>query len=590
MITPTPFPTSTAAPLPTPYPTLAPNPTGTAMPVPTDTPLPTLTPNPTATGGPVPTDTPLPTLAPNPTGTAMPVPTDTPLPTLPPPPTLPPAPTLAPIPIQQYVWGGNLQGQLGVGNINGVLLPKPLGLPGEYAEMQFSSENGAFLKYDGSLWLTGSNFNGQLGQGVRGYISGSCNLNGNFPPKGSCSPVQEITTSDWINYSLGDQGILAVKDDGSLWGWGQVNMTLLDSKPNQIGNSEDFASVATGQDAYYAIKNDGSMYSFGRNTVGQLGISASGSVSFYGLSGMASISSGSTDWSKVFATGQSAYAIKTDGSLYAWGRNNNYQLGDGTNQNRSEPTHIGSGTTWTDLVCGSKAMATDGTVYGWGYNVNGSFGNGLASGIFSMPIQIGSGSYTTLGATGMATDLIKSGTLYTAGYGGWGENAISGSYILTSFTPVSVPFSWVGLAANGGGTSMGGFGVLPTATPSPTVNPQPTPVPAEYLIVKYNANFIASDLGPIAVGFDFSNDSAIGMPVEIQFVSAYPGTVYYQLSVLNSSFTTVYVNFGNDYRELGPTTSNTYEFPLVFGETVTVWTQQVLDIPPGVIECVIQQI
>lgn len=595
-ITPTPFPTTTAAPTPTPFPTLTQMPTGTAMPVPTDTPMPTLTPFPTATGGPVPTDTPLPTLTPNPTGTAMPVPTDTPLPTLPPPPTLPPAPTLAPIPIQQYVWGRNLEGQLGLGNKNQKNVPVPLGLPGDYAEMQFSSANGAFLKYDGSLWLTGSNFNGQLGQGVRGYISGSCDLGGNRPDNntGTCSPVQEITTSDWINYSLFDQGVLAVKDDGSLWGWGALQMTLFQSKPTQIGTTEDFASCAAGPNAYYAIKNDGSMYSFGRNTVGQLGIAASGSVTYWGLSGMASVSSGSTDWSQVFAGNQCAYAIKNDGSLYGWGQNNYYQLGDGTTDNRSEPVVIGSGITWTDVAvknAGAIGLASDGTVWGWGSTGYGSLNNGLNSGYLTVPTQIGSGqTFEYIGASQMAIDTVTNGSLLTAGYGGWGENAISGTQSVTTLTPVSVPYAWGGLA-NGGGNSMGGFGVLPTATPSPTLNPQPTPVPSEYLIVKYNSNFTAYDLGPIEVGFDFRNDQVDdGTPVKIQFLSAYPAVVNYKLFIQNSSYTTVYVNFGNDYREMGPLTNMTFEFPLVFGEVVSVWTNQVGMLFPGVIEGVIQAV
>jgi alpha-tubulin suppressor-like RCC1 family protein len=492
------------------------------------------------------------------------------------------------------VWGRNLEGQLGVGNKNQRNMPVPLGNPGDYAEMQFSAANGAFLKYDGSLWITGSNNNGQLGQGVRGYISGSCDLGGNRADgnTGSCSPIQEMTTSDWINYSLFDQGVLAVKDDGSLWGWGALQMTLFQSKPTQIGTTEDFASCAAGPNAYYAIKNDGSLYSFGRNTVGQLGIAASGSVTYWGLSGMASVSSGSTDWSQVFAGNQTAYAIKTDGSLYAWGQNNYYQLGDGTTENRSEPVLIGSGTSWADLAVtngGAVAMASDGTVYGWGYNVNGNLDNGLASGMFSVPTQIGSASYSSLGASSMATDVIMSGTLYTTGYGGWGENAISGTTTLTSLTPVSVPFSWGGLA-NGGGNSMGGFGVLPTATPSPTLNPQPTPVPSEYLIVKYNSNFTAFDLAPIEIGFSFRNDPITYDTCELQFVSAYPNVVNYKLSVLNSSNTTVYINFGNDYRELGPTTSRIYEFSLVFGETVTVWTKEAANLAPGVIEGVLQAV
>ena len=589
-ITPTPFPTSTAAPLPTPYPTLTQMPTGTAMPVPTDTPLPTLAPNPTATGAPVPTDTPLPTLAPNPTGTAMPVPTDPPLPTLPPPPTLPPAPTLAPIPVQQYVWGYNLQGQLGLGNLNAASVPQPLGKPNEYAEMQFSQSNGAFMKYDGSLWLTGSNQNGMLGQGVNGYISGSCQAAG-ISQNGSCSPVQEITTSDWIDYSLNDQGILAVKDDGSLWGWGALQLTLLQNKPTQIGDTEDFAKVATGINSYYAIKNDGSLWSWGRNYQGQLGISASGSVQYWGLSGMASVSSGSTDWSEVFAGQYSAYGIKNDGSLYAWGNNNYYQLGDGTNQNRSAPVHIGSGITWTDLnptSNGAVGIASDGTVYGWGGNTYGSLDNGQQGVFFSVPTQIGSGTFTAFEASTYATAVVSSGDLYTTGSSIHGENAISGSTNLTQLTKVSVPFTWVGLGY-GGGNSMGGFAVLPTATPSPTLAPQPTPAPFDNLQVKSNSNFTAYPFAFTQKGYDFRNNQTVynGGPVQIQFICNNTSPTNYTLFVENDSPWGLSVIVGTKSWRISRGQSNTLDLVLKFGDVVTVAGATGAEYMPGEIEGVI---
>ena len=618
-ITPTPFPTSTAAPLPTPYPTLAPNPTGTAMPVPTDPPLPTLPPNPTATGAPVPTDTPLPTLAPNPTGTAMPVPTDPPLPTLPPnptgtampvptdpplptlppPPTLPPGPTLAPMPIQQYVWGANLKGQLGVGNLNSAQAPKPLGLPGEYAEMQFGAANGAFLKYDGSLWITGDNFYGQLGQGERGYISGSCNLGGNLPPQnGTCSPVQEITTSDWIDYSLGDPGaILAVKDDGSLWGWGVLQLTFpsIQYKPKEIGTTEDFAKVATGLNAYYAIKNDGSMWSWGRNYQGQLGISASGSVMYYVMSGgMASVSSGSTDWSEVFTAGYSAYGIKNDGSLYAWGQNNYYQLGDGTNQNRSAPTQIGSGITWTNLNPTGSAVvgiASGGTVYGWGANTYGGLDNGQQNVFFSVPTQIGSGAFTAVEGSQYATAVLSSGDLYTTGSSINGNNAISGSPNLTRLTKVSVPFKWVGLGY-GGGSSMGGFAAMPTATPTHTFAPQPTPAPLDNLQIKYVSNFTAYPFALQQKGFDFQVNKTVynGGPVKIQFICNNTSPTNYNLTVGNDSPFSCSIVVGRKSWSIKRAMSDSINLVLNFGDVVTVQGIDGAEYMPGEIQGVIQEI
>ena len=626
-ITPTPFPTSTAAPLPTPYPTLTPNPTGTAMPVPTDpplptltpnptatvtatavpvptdTPLPTLTPNPTATGGPVPTDTPLPTLtpnptatvtatampvptdtplptlAPNPTGTAMPVPTDPPLPTLPPPPTLPPAPTLAPIPVQQFVWGQNTYGGLGIGTTKIAMAATPMGNPGEYAEMQFNNGQGGFLKYDGSLWLAGINNVGQLGNGT--LISAS-------------SPVQEISESDWLSFSVLVAGVMGVKDDGSLWAWGGLQYVnqprFLNSKPVQIGTDEDWATVGGGRDAYYAIKKNGSMYSMGKNTYGQLGIGNGASNTATALS-PTPIMSGTTDWSNVYGTfGGSAFALKTDGRLYGWGYNGAYQLGDGTTANRFAPVHIGSGITFTDISVGnSVGLASDGSIYGWGGFSNGSMDNGVVNGRYSLPTQISSGNhYDFLSTSYLATDVIQSGTLYTVGSWSYGELATSGliasGYSLrTSFAPVPGSYSWVGLADVGEASLCGGFAVLPTATPSPTNNPAPSPTPPVFLMIPFNFNFFTETSYPCFMGFTFGNSEVTNDILKIQYVSNETKLTVYSMEISNSSEYTVYVNLGNDTYALAPFTQGNYELPMIFGSVLSIYCEGNVTIPIGLV-------
>jgi hypothetical protein len=112
---------------------------------------------------------------------------------------------------------------------------------------------------------------------------------------------------------------------------------------------------------------------------------------------------------------------------------------------------------------------------------------------------------------------------------------------------------------------MGGFGVLPTATPSPTLNPQPTPTPTEYLIQKYKLNFTSYGMTFPAPGFMFRNDEVVpSATAKIQFVSAYPGVQSYLLWVQNSTPIAVHVNYGNDYRLLAPNTDQRFYFDLGF--------------------------
>ena len=75
--------------------------------------------------------------------------------------------------------------------------------------------------------------------------------------------------------------------------------------------------------------------------------------------------------------------INASGELYAWGLNDNYQVGDGTNVTRVLPVQIGSGNNWIEVACGdyhSLALNSDGEVYAWGRNIDGQCGiSGVAS-------------------------------------------------------------------------------------------------------------------------------------------------------------------------------------------------------------------
>jgi alpha-tubulin suppressor-like RCC1 family protein len=89
-------------------------------------------------------------------------------------------------------------------------------------------------------------------------------------------------------------------------------------------------------------------------------------------------------------------AIKTDGTLWTWGRNNDGQLGDNTTTNRSSPvTTAGAGTTWCQVGAGyahTMAIKTDGTLWTWGYNSCGQLGDNTTTPRSSPGITAGAGT------------------------------------------------------------------------------------------------------------------------------------------------------------------------------------------------------
>ena len=86
-----------------------------------------------------------------------------------------------------------------------------------------------------------------------------------------------------------------------------------------------------------------------------------------------------TDWDTPIATNESSLCLKTDGTLWTWGKNGDGELGLGDTADRNSPVQVGALTTWTQAgstAQGSGAIKTDGTLWVWGYNNYGQLGVG----------------------------------------------------------------------------------------------------------------------------------------------------------------------------------------------------------------------
>ena len=190
---------------------------------------------------------------------------------------------------------------------------------------------------------------------------------------------------------MGTQAISRRTISGELWTWGdnrdgqlgQGDTTSDWDTPTQVGSLTDWQNTIMGASYFVAtVKGDGTLWAWGNNPNGQLGLGDTSDRT-------SPVQVGSlTDWSEVAACGAFSLAVKTDGTLWAWGRNNVGQLGDGSSTDRSSPVQIGSLTNWFHIVpygggeLRSLAVKTDGTLWFWGRSV--TVGN------FSSPTQVGS--------------------------------------------------------------------------------------------------------------------------------------------------------------------------------------------------------
>lgn len=216
--------------------------------------------------------------------------------------------------------------------------------------------------------------------------------------------------------------------------------------------------VAAGGDQTIGLKADGRLYSWGSNVQNQLGDGSATNQS----STPVTVAGNSTIWKQVAVGEQFAVAIRTDGTLWAWGYNLNGQLGDGTQINRTTPVQIGSLKTWNYVSAGRAHVAallgTTATVsgvstttyalYTWGSNVNGQLGDGTIIDK-RVPTKIGTANWLTVAAGDSHTVGIQNGTNTLwgwgdASYGQVGTGASSGNVL----TPTQVGTdTWLALAA-----------------------------------------------------------------------------------------------------------------------------------------------
>ena len=285
-----------------------------------------------------------------------------------------------------YLWltGGGpsffLYGQLGNNNTNPRSSPVQTVAGGStWKQVSVGYLQSAAIKTDGTLWTWGRNSNGQLGDNTTVDKS---------------SPVQTITGGSWSAVSCGYEFITAIKPDGTLWTWGRNNngqlgdnTTVDKSSPVQtIAGGTNWSSMATGRFTAAAIKTDGTLWLWGAGLYGKLGDNTSDAKS----SPVQTVAGG-TNWLQVSTSAQfNTSAVKTDGTLWSWGYNGFGALGDNTTVDKSSPVQtITGGTNWSQVSCGlhySAAVKSDGTLWAWGANTGGKLGDNTVVGK-SSPVQ-----------------------------------------------------------------------------------------------------------------------------------------------------------------------------------------------------------
>ena len=270
-----------------------------------------------------------------------------------------------------WLWGNNSNGQLGDNTQVAKLIPVQTAAAGtnwKLTDGTHGTLNSAAIKNDGTLWLSGYNVYGSLGDNTQVDKS---------------SPVQTIAGgTNWKQASGGGYSQAAIKTDGTLWTWGHngfgnlgKNDTTHRSSPVQtVAGGTNWKQVAVTAAHMAAIKTDGTLWLWGYNAYGQHGAN-----NLTMRSSPVQTVSGGSNWKSVVAAANNTAAIKTDGTLWTWGHGGNGILGNNAITHKSSPIQtVAGGTNWKQVASGGihlAAIKTDGTLWAWGYNFNGQLGD-----------------------------------------------------------------------------------------------------------------------------------------------------------------------------------------------------------------------
>jgi len=193
--------------------------------------------------------------------------------------------------------------------------------------------------------------------------------------------------------------------------------------PVRRGDYRITGAISSADNHTVVLKTDGTVWSWGFNSAGQLGHGTTGGFEVTvptqvpGLTDVVAVASNN-------ATTGHSFAVKSDGTVWAWGENTNGKLGDGTTTNRSSPVQVGGASPLTGVVAVAAgvnhtlALTDQGTVWAWGLGSQGELGTG-APGSSSTPVPVP--SLTDVAAIGagsaFSVALKKDGTVRA-----WGRN------------------------------------------------------------------------------------------------------------------------------------------------------------------------
>ena len=334
-----------------------------------------------------------------------------------------------------WAWGKNWScyrngtcfgGALGIGTTSHSDVPVQVAIGHTWKSVSAGDEHSLAIRSDETLWAWGMNFNKQLGLGITSRYT-------LFPSQiGSDSWIALAVTRSliantnaaarwkhfkWKSVSAGANHSLAIRSDDTLWAWGfngngQIGDSTTTTRVIPVRIAGTWESVSSGTNFNLGIQSGGTLWTWGQNNEGQLGFhladqrlvpSQIGGDSWIQIAITRDVFGTNrgpndaifkgwkeTKWQSVATGHLHSLAIRSDGTLWAWGGSANQgSLGFRSKHGKAYPHQVDD-RQWRSITAGyalglgirkSHVQWLDQTLFSWGSNSSGQLGGGVPIGL-----------------------------------------------------------------------------------------------------------------------------------------------------------------------------------------------------------------
>lgn len=275
-----------------------------------------------------------------------------------------------------YAWGEGDHGRLGRKASGDRLRPRRVANLRGVTQVLGGMRTSYARCRNGTVWAWGFNQNGELGNGRKGDRA---------------FPVKTRRLRNIVQVAARNNGGLALRRDGTVWAWGHgaygqlgngkpYSYATVARRPVKVRGLTSVKAIAAAGYTSYALRENGTVWAWGQGGVGQLGQGDGGPVE----SNVPVQVAGLTSVVEIDAAHATVYARRSDGSVWAWGDGNQGQIGNGASVHRFVPTQVTFPplTRIRNLGAGYAtgfAVDTTGTLWSWGSRREGGLGDGTVA-------------------------------------------------------------------------------------------------------------------------------------------------------------------------------------------------------------------